>query len=80
MGNFALGDTQLTLIEAAFAAGVKRFIPSEYGSNTANPEVVGLVPIFGGKQKIVDSLKSKESKGLSWTVLITGPFFDQVRT
>ena len=35
VGGTALGD-QNKLIDAAIAAGVKRFLPSEYGSDTTN--------------------------------------------
>ncbi|RSL68372.1 hypothetical protein CEP54_002860 [Fusarium duplospermum] len=42
---------QETLIDAAVAAGVKRFIPSEFGSNLDIPSVRAL-PLFGAKGKI----------------------------
>ncbi|KAF2116826.1 isoflavone reductase family protein-like protein CipA [Lophiotrema nucula] len=74
VGGTAIGD-QEKLIDAAIAAGVKRFLPSEYGSNTPNPKVVEIVPIFKGKLGAVDYLKKKESE-ISWTSVITGPFFD----
>jgi nucleoside-diphosphate-sugar epimerase len=70
----ALGD-QNKLIDAALAAGVKRFIPSEFGSNTQSPRLLELVPIFGAKKATVDYLKKTEDK-LSWTSIITGAFFD----
>ncbi|KAH9217964.1 isoflavone reductase [Leptodontidium sp. 2 PMI_412] len=66
---------QAVLIEAAIAAGVKRFLPSEYGSDSANPAVVAAVPFFEGKKKSLDLLVSKEN-AISWTALVTGPFFD----
>lgn len=68
--------TQTSIIDAAIKAGVKRFIPSEFGSNTANPKAVELVPVFKGKESIVNYLKGKESDSLSWTCLCNGPFFD----
>ncbi|KAI4126759.1 MAG: hypothetical protein LQ347_004844, partial [Umbilicaria vellea] len=68
--------TQTSIIDAAIKAGVKRFIPSEFGSDTANPKAVELVPVFKGKESIVNYLKGKESDGLSWTCLCNGPFFD----
>ncbi|PVH77371.1 isoflavone reductase [Cadophora sp. DSE1049] len=70
----ALGD-QAVVIEAAIAAGVKRFIPSEYGSDSSNPAVIVAVPFFEGKQKYLEYLKSKQDI-ITWTALITGPFFD----
>ncbi|KAG4434407.1 hypothetical protein IFR05_010103 [Cadophora sp. M221] len=66
---------QAVLIEAAISAGVKRFLPSEYGSDSTNPAVLAAVPFFEGKKKFLDLLASKESI-ISWTALETGPFFD----
>ncbi|KAL3421129.1 isoflavone reductase [Phlyctema vagabunda] len=66
---------QGTVIDAAIAAGVKRFFPSEYGSDSANPAVIAAVPFFEAKMRYLDYLRSKEDV-ISWTGLITGPFFD----
>jgi hypothetical protein len=77
VGGTALGDQQ-KLIDAAIAAGVKRFIPSEYGSDTTNEELVKLVPVFKAKVSTIDYLKSNEDK-ITWSTVITGPFFDWVR-
>lgn len=68
---------QKKLIDAALEAGVKRFIPSEYGNNSADPRVRALAPILEGKKTKVDFLKQHESQ-MSWTVIITGAFFDWV--
>jgi len=74
VGGVALGDQQ-KFIDAAIAAGVKRFLPSEFGSNTPDPRVNAIVPIFAAKTGAVDYLKSKENE-ITWSSLITGPFFD----
>lgn len=74
VGGSALGD-QKPIIDAAIAAGVKRFFPSEYGSNVPDPRVRAIVPVFEAKKGAVDYLKSKEDV-IEWTSLITGPFFD----
>ncbi|OCL12347.1 isoflavone reductase family protein-like protein CipA [Glonium stellatum] len=74
VGGIALGDQQ-KFIDAAIAAGVKRFLPSEFGSNTPDPRVSAIVPVFAAKTGAVDYLKSKESE-ITWSSLITGPFFD----
>lgn len=66
--------TQTLLIDAAIAAGVKRYIPSEFGSNTPDPRTLEAVPLFKGKVDVQDYLKSKEDK-ISRTTIITGPFF-----
>ncbi|EHY57806.1 oxidoreductase CipA-like protein [Exophiala dermatitidis NIH/UT8656] len=69
---------QTPLIEAAVAAGVSRFIPSEFGSNTVNPNAAQL-PVFKGKVETLGVLKSKVQSNpgsFSYTQIINGPFFD----
>lgn len=70
-----IGQIKL-LIDGAIKAGVKRFIPSEFGSDTSDHKVVERVPLFAGKEEIVKYLQSKEPSGLSWTAIINGAFFD----
>lgn len=65
-----------TLIDAAIKAGVKTFIPSEFGIDNSHPSVVQKLFVFGQKQEVVEYLKSKESSGLTWTGIVTGGFFD----
>ncbi|SPJ91015.1 related to 2`-hydroxyisoflavone reductase [Fusarium torulosum] len=74
----ALLSRQPLIIDAAIAAGVKRFIPSEYGINTRTVEHAGLKAMLEAKIKTVDYLieKSKETPSFSWTGLSTGLFFD----
>jgi hypothetical protein len=67
---------QASIIDAAVAAGVKRFIPSEYGNDTSITEVAILVPSAQGKQETIKYLRTKESSGLSWTAICVGAFFD----
>lgn len=74
LGSPGLGDAQLALIDAAAEAGIKRFIPSEFGHNTGSDKIVNIVPLFGGKRKFVERIKSHPS--LTWTAVITGLFFD----
>jgi len=74
VGGVALGD-QNKLIDAAIAAGVKRFIPSEYGNDTTDKRIREIVPLFEAKLGAVNYLKSKE-KEISWTAIVTGPFLD----
>lgn len=64
----------LRMIDAAVQAGVKRFIPSEYGNNTCTA-AADLVPLYGDKAKVLAYLKTKESTGF-WTAIHTGQFFD----
>lgn len=65
-----------SIVDAAAEAGIKRYIPSEFGSDTSHPKVVALVPIFAGKNQMTAYLKTKESTGLTWTGVINGAFFD----
>lgn len=69
---------QKILIDAAITAGVRRFIPSEFSSNTLSDTVRQLVPIFECKKVILDYLISKESSGMTWTGLAIGAMFDWV--
>ena len=71
----AVLGNQNKLIDAAIAAGVKRFLPSEFGSNTTDARTRAIVPMYKSKVETVDYLKSKESE-ISWTSIVTGPFFD----
>ncbi|GFF34227.1 isoflavone reductase [Aspergillus udagawae] len=71
-------DNQTVLIDAAIAAGVKRFIPSEYGSVTTNPKLENF-PFYSSMFKIRKYLQEKAAAGeLSWTVLACGAFLDSV--
>ena len=77
LGSTAI-DQQLLLVEAASLAGIKRFIPSEFGSNTLNPKT-GALPTFAPKVAIQDALKKhadSSSDAMSYTVICTGPFLD----
>ncbi|KAL8825979.1 MAG: hypothetical protein Q9191_004076 [Dirinaria sp. TL-2023a] len=64
------------LIGASVKAGVKRFIPGEFGSNSASSAARDAVPIFEKKWTINQLLVEKEREGLSWTGIICGAFFD----
>lgn len=67
---------QKDVIDAAVKAGVKRFIPAEFGGDTSNPATHEVLPAFAAKVEVIDYLRSKESSGLTWTGILTGPFFD----
>ncbi|KAK5727759.1 hypothetical protein LTR17_012521 [Elasticomyces elasticus] len=67
------GD-QPALIDAAIEAGVKHYIPSEFGSNTSGNSRVAALPVFAGKIATQEYLK-QQSK-INWTVIVNGFFFD----
>lgn len=67
------------LIDAAVAAGIKRFIPSEYGANNLDPRARSLVPVYDRKGEMLEYLitKAKESNGaLTWSSIACGSWLD----
>ncbi|KEF55878.1 uncharacterized protein A1O9_07458 [Exophiala aquamarina CBS 119918] len=71
-------ENQTILIDAAIAAGVKRVIPSEFGSCTISPKVADL-PMYSSMFKIKRYLEEQATAGkLTWTVLACGAFIDMV--
>ncbi|KAI3318444.1 NAD(P)-binding protein [Xylariaceae sp. AK1471] len=67
---------QLLLVEAAAKAGVKRFLPSEFGSNTVHPKTSQL-PSYGDKVAVQTALKKEaQTGGMTYTLVLNGPFFD----
>ncbi|KAL4804585.1 hypothetical protein BDV18DRAFT_161680 [Aspergillus unguis] len=76
----ALGATgfgeQKKLIDAAIAAGVARFIPSEFSADSLNDAVLGLLPLFGQKKEAIEYLKAKQSNSFSWTGICSSGLFD----
>ncbi|KAI1327280.1 NAD(P)-binding protein [Xylariaceae sp. FL0255] len=69
LGSVALLK-QLLLVEAAAKAGVKRFIPSEFGSNTVHPKTAQL-PSFRDKIVVQEALKKEAEKadGLTYSLV-----------
>ncbi|KAK6371339.1 uncharacterized protein PV06_04059 [Exophiala oligosperma] len=67
--------SQNPLIDAAVAAGVKRFIPSEFGSDTTHPKSSQL-PIYKHKVDTQRYLKAKaaENPGFTYTLVLNGAF------
>lgn len=70
-------EVHLRLVEAAHAAGVERFIPSEYGCDTSHP-LTSQLPVFGDKIAVIQRLKevAEKDNAFTYTAIITGPFFD----
>jgi len=67
------------LIDAALAAGVKRFIPSEFGANNLDKRARNLVPIYNIKGDMLEYLiqACKDSAGkMSWTSISCGSWLD----
>ena len=68
-------DSQPALIDAAIAAGVKRFIPSEFGSNISGNAKTAALPVFKGKGITQEYLKRKAGE-ISYTLIVNGLFLD----
>lgn len=71
LASLALGK-QLLLVDAAARAGVKRFLPSEFGSNTTHPKT-SRFPCYGDKVAVQKAL---EKSGMTWTLVNNGAFLD----
>ena len=71
-------DAQKRMIDAAVQAGVKRFIPSEFGGDADNEKAAELVPeFFDGKREVREYLKGKADEGgITWTGIATGLFWE----
>jgi len=67
---------QTQVIDAAIAAGVKRFIPSDFGSDLDNP-LARKLPVFAHKVQVADYLaeKSRET-ALTYTLVSNAAFLD----
>lgn len=78
--NGSLVDLQKRIANAAVKAGVKRFIPADFGScDSASPMTQELVPLYKRKTEVREYLQTlvKQSSGdFSWTALVPGHFFD----
>ncbi|KAF7587214.1 hypothetical protein BBP40_007551 [Aspergillus hancockii] len=71
------GDLQHGLIDAAVAAGVKRFLPSEFSADVGNPKAATL-PVYRSKIAIHKALeeKAKVNPDFTYTLVRHGPFLD----
>jgi uncharacterized protein YbjT (DUF2867 family) len=75
VSNIPKHEQQPALIDAAIAAGVKRFIPSEFGSNIAGNANTAALPVFEGK-KITQEYLQRKSNEISYTLINNGLFLD----
>ena len=78
---------QIRYADAAAAAGVRRFIPADFGScDSSSDRALELVPLYRAKARVRRHLQSlslasaaasdKETTGFSWTSVVCGHFFD----
>lgn len=68
---------QSILVKAAVAAGVKRFLPSDFGCNLDNPKT-RLLPVFGHKILIHKQLREAAAAkpDFTYTMVCTNAFLD----
>ena len=76
-------DQHLRLLEAAYAAGVKRYIPADWGScDAADEHVKSKLNIYKNKNIVREKCEElaarapSEGKPFTWTGIICGHFFD----
>ncbi|KAF4339904.1 hypothetical protein FBEOM_6202 [Fusarium beomiforme] len=77
LGFTNLYEIQKSLIDASIEAGVTRFIPSEFGNDSANP-LVRKLPLYADKIKTQEYLESKvaENPEFSYTFVYNNSFLD----
>lgn len=75
-------QSQMNLIRAAVKAGVKRFIPSEFGADTLNDSFLRNVPALQEKRVILDYLRvvARDNPSFTWTGISNAAFLDWVCT
>lgn len=68
---------QSILVQAAVAAGVKRFLPSDFGCDIANPKA-GALPVFGYKRAIHQQLREAAAakSEFTYTLVCNNAFLD----
>lgn len=68
-------ELQKSLVDAAIAAGVRIFIPSEFGMDTSDRSAPNFIPFLAEKIAVLDYLKERQDK-ISWIAVVTGAMFD----
>ncbi|EGR48306.1 uncharacterized protein TRIREDRAFT_78476 [Trichoderma reesei QM6a] len=74
------GDQHLRLVEASFHAGVKRFIPADFGScDAADALPQEYLPLYRRKTLVrerCEAFAARPGSAFTWTALVCGHFFD----
>ncbi|KAI0508472.1 NmrA-like family protein [Xylaria bambusicola] len=64
---------QYRMVDAAIAAGVRRYVASEYGLNNMNPKAQALNNVFADKGKVQSYLRAKGDEGqIEWMSISCG--------
>ncbi|KAH7082425.1 isoflavone reductase family protein [Paraphoma chrysanthemicola] len=67
-------DLQIRIIDAAIAAGVKKFIPHEFGHDTLNKDLQARISKYAGRAKVLEHLQqlSNDHPHFEWAGIATG--------
>ncbi|KAI5460354.1 hypothetical protein BGZ63DRAFT_387104 [Mariannaea sp. PMI_226] len=81
IASFPLNDVNqhLHLVEAAAKAGVKRFVPADFGScDAASPNAQRLLKLYRDKDLVRQKCEEVAAANgdFSWTAIVCGHFFD----
>jgi nucleoside-diphosphate-sugar epimerase len=69
------GDAQVALMEAAAAAGVKRFVPSEFSGNPSRRPTTELID--KGHRRAIVRLATLEATGMRFCTFTCGVFYER---
>lgn len=71
---------QREMIDAAVKAGIKRFIPSEYGSSSIEPLIEDFKELMRPKTQIIEYLRqvASENPNFTWSCISVGAILDVV--
>jgi nucleoside-diphosphate-sugar epimerase len=73
-------EVQIKVADAALQAGVKRFIPADFGSfDSSTPLSLKVMPQYvakGNVRRHLEELSKSSGGSFSWTALVCGHFFD----
>lgn len=72
-------EFQISIIDALFAAGVRRFIPHEFAHDTLNQGIQARIPKYTGRAKVLEHLEytvSEANPDFSWIGIATGYTLD----
>ncbi|KAK3650987.1 hypothetical protein LTR56_006038 [Elasticomyces elasticus] len=69
-------EEQYRFIDAAIEAGVRHYVPSEFGLDNSRAEARAMCALFDGKGKVAKYLESKKFTGLTWHAIACGMWID----
>lgn len=71
-------ELQIRIVDAVVAAGVRRFIPHEFGHDCLNKEIQSRIIKYAGRAKVIEYLRivSKKNTDFEWTGIATGYTLD----